>query len=238
MILLIDADDTLWENNVYFERVIERFIAHLNHAHLNHAHLNHAHLNHEHLTPAEVREVINEIEHANAQTHGYGTESFTRNLRTAYERLAARIDDDWEWLHSLTRTITDHEMELIDGVRETLEYLRPRHHLVLFTKGNHAEQTSKTSRSGLAPLFHDIRVVKEKNAAAYEHMAAELGAPKPEIWMIGNSPRSDINPALAAGLNAVFIPHHATWVLEHEEVPESHTRLKTLSRFADLREHF
>ena len=37
-------------------------------------------------------------------------------------------------------------------------------------------------------------------------------------WMVGNSPKSDINPALAAGLNAVFVPHDNTWILEHEEL--------------------
>ena len=61
--LLVDADDTLWENNIYFERVIDCFITHLAH---------------ESLTHAEVREVINEIEKANAAVHGYGTASFTQ----------------------------------------------------------------------------------------------------------------------------------------------------------------
>jgi putative hydrolase of the HAD superfamily len=223
MILLIDADDTLWENNVYFERVIDRFIAHLDH---------------EHLTHAEVRAVINEIELANAKVHGYGTASFTRNLRSAFERLAPARPCDPEWIESLGRSITAHPVEVIDGVRDTLEYLRGRHRLVLFTKGDRNEQLSKTERSGLHALFHDTRVVKEKDAATYECLAAELACPKREIWMIGNSPRSDINPALAAGLNAIWIPHDATWVLEHEDVTPSPGRLMTLARFAELRDHF
>ena len=59
-------------------------------------------------------------------------------------------------------------------------------------------------------------------------------------WMIGNSPKSDINPALAAGLNAVFIPHDFTWVLEHEHVdaPAHGERLLELSTFADLLNFF
>jgi putative hydrolase of the HAD superfamily len=221
MILLIDADDTLWENNIYFERVIDRFVEHLNHPHLTHA---------------EVRAVINEVEGANAKIHGYGAASFTRNLREVLGRLAPDSSDDGEWIEALGRSITEHPMEVIDGVRETLEYLQPRHRLVLFTKGNPAEQHSKIERSGLGPLFHDTRVVKEKDAASYERMAAELGEPKSDVWMIGNSPKSDINPALAAGLRAVWIPHDATWVLEHEEVAAAPGRLLTLSRFAELRD--
>jgi putative hydrolase of the HAD superfamily len=57
--------------------------------------------------------------------------------------------------------------------------------------------------------------------------------------MIGNSPRSDINPALATGLNAVYIPHPQTWHLEQEEVsPLGVGRVLTLSRFTELRIYF
>ena len=225
MILLIDADDTLWENNVYFERVIDQFIAHLDHPHLTHV---------------EVREVINEIERDRAREHGYGTASFTRNLHTAFERLAPERSSemDFAWINGLGRSITEHDIEVIEGVPETLEYLQDRHRLVMFTKGNQEEQMRKKERSGLGAFFHDVRVVKEKDAATYEAMATELASPKRDIWMIGNSPRSDINPALTAGLNAVWIPHDATWVLEHEEVSHAEGRLKTLSRFTELRDHF
>jgi putative hydrolase of the HAD superfamily len=223
MILLIDADDTLWENNIYFERVIDHFVVRLNHPHLTHA---------------EVRAVINEVEGVNAKIHGYGAASFTRNLREVLGRLDPAPAEDTAWIDALGRSITEHPMEVIDGVRETLEYLRPRHRLVLFTKGNPAEQLSKIERSGLGPLFHDTRVVKEKDAASYESMAAELAQSKNDIWMIGNSPKSDINPALAAGLRAVWIPHDATWVLEHEEVAAAPGRLMTLARFAELRDWF
>ena len=84
----------------------------------------------------------------------------------------------------------------------------------------------------------DTRVVREKNAPSYHVIVEELGAAAGQVWMVGNSPRSDINPALAAGLNAVWVPHDATWVLEHEEVAPQPGRLLVLSRFAELRDHF
>jgi putative hydrolase of the HAD superfamily len=58
--------------------------------------------------------------------------------------------------------------------------------------------------------------------------------------MVGNSPKSDINPALAAGLHAVFIPHGDTWILEHEDLATAPApqRLLVVERFADLRAHF
>ena len=223
--ILVDADDTLWENNIYFERAIDRFIAYVDHSHLTHA---------------EVRAVLDEVERSNAAVHGYGTASFGRNLQEAFSRLAPdRVHETS--LHDVAgfaRAITEHPVEVIPGVPETLEYLSARHHLVLFTKGDPAEQHSKVDRSGLGASFAETRVVREKNAASYHSIVEELGAEAGQVWMVGNSPRSDINPALAAGLNAVWVPHDATWVLEHEEVAPQPGRLLVLSRFAELRDHF
>jgi putative hydrolase of the HAD superfamily len=101
-----------------------------------------------------------------------------------------------------------------------------------------AEQQSKVDHNGLAVHFHHIRVVREKDVACYLELAVERGVVREEYWMIGNSPKSDINPALAAGLGAVYIPHHHTWHLEHEPVPETHERLLVLENFAALRDHF
>jgi putative hydrolase of the HAD superfamily len=52
--------------------------------------------------------------------------------------------------------------------------------------------------------------------------------------MIGNSPRSDINPALAAGLNAVFVPHPQTWELELEDVVDGGDRLVMVETLVEI----
>ena len=57
-------------------------------------------------------------------------------------------------------------------------------------------------------------------------------------WMIGNSPKSDVNPALEAGLNAVFVPHAHTWVLEKQELRPGKGQLLVVEKFEDLRERF
>lgn len=220
--LLIDADDTLWENNIYFERTIASFIAFLAHSTLS---------------PAEVREVLNEVERAG----GYGTASFARNLEATYRRLAEREarQEDIAYVHELAHAIRQHPIELLEGVRETLDYLAPRHDLILVTKGDMDEQRLKIEASGLEHFFQRALILAEKDAAAYRQIRDELALDADQTWMIGNSPRSDINPALAAGLNAVFIPHPHTWSLEHEEVvPVEGRSLLTLERFTDLRQRF
>ncbi len=222
---MFDADDTLWENNVHFERMIEEFIDFIDHAHL---------------TRDEIRAVLDEIERANIATHGYGAAGFSRNLRQTYERLAEReiADEDLATVMAFGGRILSQEIELIDGVVETLDYLGQRHHLIMMTKGHPEEQRLKIERSGLEPLFREAIVVPEKDVIVYQRVVDQLDADPARTWMIGNSPRSDINPALAAGLNAVFVPHDQTWRLEHEELATGPGRLVVLDRFAELLDHF
>ncbi|SPF33189.1 Haloacid dehalogenase domain protein hydrolase [Candidatus Sulfopaludibacter sp. SbA4] len=223
--LIIDADDTLWENNIYFERAFEEFVAFLDHSSL---------------TPREVRDVLDEIETANARIHGYGSLKFGRNLRQTYERLAERDlrEEDLKIVMGFAERILECPMEVIEGVPETLQYLAERHDLTLFTKGHPEEQKLKIDRSGLGVFFGHTAIVREKDAGAYRELVGARGMDPERTWMIGNSPKSDINPALAAGLSAVFVPHANTWVLEKEDIRPGNGRLLVLDRFTDLRRHF
>jgi putative hydrolase of the HAD superfamily len=200
--LLIDADDTLWENNIYFERAIAAFIGFLDHREYS---------------PADVRNTLYSVERQTISTHGYGLSSFTRSLVMCFEQLSTEpvTDDKCERVRGFARTIADHEIELLPGVAETLADLSSRHHLILMTKGNHSEQAGKLARSGLAGYFAAVEIVPEKDPAAYHAVIARHELTPHTSWMIGNSPKSDINPALAAGLHAVFLFHKDTWALEH-----------------------
>jgi putative hydrolase of the HAD superfamily len=223
--LILDGDDTLWENNVYFERAIEEFIDFLDHSSLSRA---------------EVRAALDEIERANVASHGYGARSFARSLRDLFERLGERQRHEAELatVVELGERILRQPIELIDGVEETLAFLRERHRLLLLTKGHAEEQRLKLDRSGLEPYFERTVIVAEKDVSTYRDLVAELGLVPSRTWMVGNSPRSDINPALAAGLNAVFVPHEQTWRLEQQEISDVHGRLLIVERFRDLRRHF
>jgi putative hydrolase of the HAD superfamily len=200
--LLIDADDTLWENNVYFERAIAAFISYLNH--------------HEY-SAAEVRQTLNAVERDTILAHGYGLPSFTRSLIACFERLSpSPMDDDMrQRVIGFANSIAEQEIELLPHVEDTLRDLALRHRLILMTKGDHAEQADKIRRSGLATYFSAIEIVAEKDPQAYRAVLARYELAPAASWMIGNSPKSDVNPALAAGLHAVFLIHKDTWILEH-----------------------
>jgi putative hydrolase of the HAD superfamily len=225
--LLIDADDTLWENNIYFERAIARFISFLNH--------------HE-FSPEQVREVLNDVERECIVTHGYGLHSFAHALVRTFERLSVQpvTPEMPAQIQSFAHTITDHAIELLPEVEETLAYLAPRNRLIMVTKGAVPEQSGKIERSGLKKYFTAVEIVAEKDPTAYSVLVEKYKLQRDSTWMIGNSPKSDINPALAAGLHAVFVPHGDTWILEHEDLSAapSGQKLLIVGSFAELREHF
>lgn len=222
--LLIDADDTLWENNVYFERAFHRFCDFLAHSTLSRE---------------QVRAALDEIELVNIRVHGYGAANFGRNMVECYHHLVEREiqPEDAEFITGIAREIMAHPLEIIEQVPETLAYLAGRHDLLLVTKGNEEEQRNKVEASGLGMYFREVVVLREKDMPAYARVVQEQQLDVGRSWMIGNSPKSDINPALAAGLNAVYVPHPRTWHLEREPVPDRRGLLQ-VEHFGMLRDLF
>jgi putative hydrolase of the HAD superfamily len=223
--LIFDADDTLWENNIYFEEAFDEFCRYLNHSSL---------------APDEIRGILDEIERESNKIHGYGAVNFGRNLSDCYLRLAERAveEHDLKRVSAFAHRILLQEIDLMEGVAKTLPFLAEKHELTMFTKGEPAEQNRKIDLSGLRPLFTHCEIVKEKNPGAYSRLAKARGFDLERTWMIGNSPRSDINPALEAGMRAVFVPHERTWTLEREAIRDVDGRLVVLNRFSDLIELF
>src|SRR5215831_2892778 len=135
--LLIDADDTLWENNIYFEQAIADFMRLLNH---------------QEMSPQEVRLFLNQVERETILERGYGSHSFAHSLVKTFESLADRpvTPEMHEFIWGFAHQVSTCPIELITGVAETLDYLSQRsHHLILMTKGDFTEQSGKVERSGL-----------------------------------------------------------------------------------------
>ena len=158
--LLIDADDTLWENNIYFERAIANFISFLNH--------------HEY-SPQQVREVLNQVEresHRHPRIRAAQLCALSgRDLRAPGRRTSH--PELHETINGFAHTIAGHPVEILPGVPETLQYLSKRHHLILMTKGAIAEQTGKVERSGLKDYFAAVEIVAEKDLATYQSVVSK-----------------------------------------------------------------
>jgi putative hydrolase of the HAD superfamily len=221
--LIIDADDTLWENEAYYQQCITEFgelMATLG------------------LDQKEAQHTVDDVERERVPLTGYGPQQFTENMVIAYQQLCERhgllvADEVSGGVREIGRLVMDFPIRLLDGVEETLAHLSGHYRLLLLTKGDRQVQEDKLARSGLGHFFDGVHVVPEKDAQVFRELMAEYGLEPEQTWMIGNSPRSDINPALEAGINAVYIPHSTTWVLEWEEIAASE-RVVVLESFGEL----
>lgn len=224
--LIFDADDTLWDSNIHFLEAEAAFVETLGRAEV--------------IDDRAIRAAMRRHELRIIESHGYGRRPYLIALHRVAEELAhprhhgnlraevARIGE----------RLIDRHCELLPGVAATLGELAGRHRLLLFTKGDPGEQLRKLDRSGLRPLFSRVGVPVEKASSNYFLLIAQAGLDPSSTFMIGNSPRSDINPALQAGLRAVFIPHPHTWELEHEELDHGDERLTVITAFPHLLEVF
>ena len=225
MTLLVSADDTLWENNVYFERTIERFLTLVEPFGYAHGY---------------ARHVLNETERLNIRQHGYGVRSFVRSLEETYVKLAGKLAQrsGLDKVSALVAELERTPPRVLEGVPETLQYLSQRHRMILFTPGEPAEQAGKVERSGLQGFFEAIEIIAEKSAEAYDQLVRKHHVVKSHGWLVGNSARSDIVPALQAGLNAALVPHPGTREQEQMDLQSGTGKLLIVSSFRELRNHF
>jgi putative hydrolase of the HAD superfamily len=209
-----DADDTLWQNEAYFRLTQDRFAALL----APYAGADHLH---DRLLAAERR---------NIGAYGFGVKGFTLSMiETAIEvtegRVPAAVISE---LLGTGRAMLDHPVELLPHAADTVAALAARFRLVLITKGDLLHQERKLAQSGLGDHFHGVEIVSDKTPATYAAAFARHGTGAAQAMMVGNSLKSDVNPALAAGAWGVHVPHGLTWALESADEPLGHPRYAAL----------
>ena len=200
-----DADDTLWHNEVIFEKVHERYRALLARYH----------------DAATVDRTLFATEMRNLELYGYGVKGFTLSaIETAIQLTAGKISaDEIQQLISLGRDMLAHPVDILDGVTETLTALSGQHRLLVITKGDLRDQERKLARSGLAAHFQHVEILSEKNEGSYAALFRRHAIDPTRFLMVGNSLKSDILPVLALGGAGAHVPYHLTWAAEHVETP-------------------
>jgi len=204
-LIAFDADDTLWQNERLYQEVQGKFAQLLAHYH------------------AEdwVRERLYQTETRNLDHFGYGVKAFALSMiETAVKLTEGRVSgSELHFLIELVKEMLRGPMELLDGVKETLETLMERYPLMLLTKGDLFEQESKIARSGLSGCFRYIEIVSRKDDSVYRSLLVKYSVSPERFLMIGNALRSDVLPVLEIGGSAIYIPHPLTWQHEHAEPP-------------------
>lgn len=221
--LILDADDTLWETNVFYEEAIDAFVERMER---------------EGFDPAEAREVFHQVEHERVPVAGYAPWEFARSMAIAYRKLcescgrapSPEVEAEAE---AIGRRVIDYPIHLLDGVAETLPKLHRRCRLLVLTKGDPQVQRDKVRRSGLASYFDAVHVVPEKGADVLRDLLRRYDLDPGRTWVVGDSPRSDINPALEVGVGAIHIPYRRPWTFEAVPIADP-DRVVTLRSFAEL----
>lgn len=221
--LLIDADDTLWENIVVFNEINRRYVNWLLPTR----------------TVADLQPELDALQVECIERLGYGRDTFETSLVEGVARFTDSVATvaDKAFITELVRPLQWDTLDVLDGVVETLDALSARATLIMVTKGDHGEQQQKVDRSGLASFFSAVEILETKSSSEYQRIVTDHGLEIATTWMVGNSPRSDIAPALELGLGAVFIPHAHTWSHEQAGV-DPHPRLIQLASFGELTDRF
>jgi putative hydrolase of the HAD superfamily len=215
-----DADDTLWHNESIFHLTHQQFLELLK----------------DYGDPDHMAARLFEVERNNLALYGYGVKSFTlAMIETAIDLTRGAVPAKTiHQIMQLGRAMLEHPVETLPGVAETLQALKDRYRLVVVTKGDLLNQEQKLARSGLGDHFDAIDIVSEKNADTYRRIFTRNDARPEQAVMIGNSLKSDVLPALEAGLWGVHIPYPITWAHEHAEAPANAPRYAKLDSIAEV----
>ena len=220
-----DADDTLWHNEHLFqdtqkklEGIVQRY------------------------RPGEnIHEALFAVEMQNLALFGYGIKGFTLSMvEAAIQLTGGRIAaEEIHEIVQLGKTMIEAPVDLLDGVEETLAAVTGRYRVILITKGDIVDQSSKIERSGLAGHFEQVEIVPRKNAGVYRAIFERHGIEPARAVMVGNSMPSDVLPMLELGGHAVHVPYELIWAHEaHDEDPVSERfhRLQRLNELPELLE--
>jgi putative hydrolase of the HAD superfamily len=215
-----DADDTLWQNEQFYQTTQAYFLELLK----------------DYADPKELPDRLLKVMLRNIGTYGFGIKSFTLSMvETAIEvtdgRAPAQVISQ---ILAAGREMAAHPVETLPFARETLDALLGKYRLVLITKGDLFDQERKIAQSGLGELFEAVEIVSDKNRSTYERVFNRHGDGPKNSMMIGNSLKSDVLPALAAGSWGVYVPHDLTWAYEHAEAPEGESRFRQIADLGKL----
>ena len=215
-----DADDTLWHSERAFRLTEERF----------------AELLADHMDAGDLSRRLLETEKRNLHFYGFGWKGFILSMvETAIDVTEGKVSTaTLRKLIELGRDISAHPIEILPGVRETLEKTAECYRILLITKGDLLDQEQKLARSGLGEMFHAVEIVSDKSAAVYQRVFSRHGDGPARGMMVGNSLKSDIVPAIEAGSWGIFIPHALTWAAEHTDPPREAPRFRQLESITEL----
>ncbi len=219
-IVAFDADDTLWHNNLYFNRAQDSFLSMME----NFA------------KPTVVKQILLDCERRNIARYGFGIKGFTLSMIEAAIEISASNagTGDIHRIIKLGQDLLDHPVRLLPDVEPVISSVSRSYNTILITKGDLLDQERKIQLSGLSKYFRQIEIVSVKTADVYRQIFTRSGSDPASCVMVGNSLRFDIVPALKIGAWSIHIPYEFGWELEHDDLPSDSAKYRQIERFLQL----
>lgn len=231
--ILFDLDDTLIYCNKYFFFVIEQFSDSMMDWFNGYG-----------ITRTEITDKQTEIDIAGVHIDGFKSDHFPQSFVETYRhfsnlfgRSPSVVEEDFLW--KLGRSVYEFDAEPYPFMEETLfELANQGHELHLYTGGELLIQTKKIQHMQLERYFGPrIYVRSKKNTEAMEGILQEGNFHRPTTWMIGNSLRTDVIPALTTGINAIHMKTDSEWIYNIVGIDvEPQGAFLTLNRLSDIPE--
>lgn len=216
-----DADDTLWENELYYHKTEKEFASILS----------------DYLNEDELKKELLNTETNNVKLFGFGSKGFTISMiETALRVTNNTITADKIFkILNLGKSLLNSPVNLFEGTENVFKKLQKKFKLVVATKGDLFDQERKLKASNLESYFHHIEIMSDKNESSYKKLLNHLDIKPGEFLMIGNALKSDIIPVLKIGGSAIYIPYHLTWEFEKREVEDfDKTNFLQIEKITDL----
>ena len=199
-VIAFDADDTLWDCQGHFEVVMQNL--------------------YDELTPWVDRETaaleLFSTERKNMRLLGFGVKAFTLSMLETAMRVS-RFEMPGKSHQSAHYRLHGSRVSTGRCCSPSDERNHRGKPLVVFTKGELLDQEHKLERSGLLKYFCHVEITSDKGEVEFRNLCRRLDVQPESLLMVGNSLKSDIAPALSIGCQAVYVPFHVTWQLEHAE---------------------
>ena len=187
----------------------------------------------------EIRDFSRERDIALVTAAGYpAPECFPRALQETYRHfsLLAGRQPDGETEKQLFRQAWQVHQDVpqtLPAAEGILQHFYGRIPLFLFSQGEQASQLRRIRNSGLAPYFQAVVVCRLKTPERFRQLLAEQDIDPASSWLVGNSLKSDIHPAQAAGLNAVYFDT-TDWNFDQEESPGGYHHIHDLNELRGI----
>ncbi len=224
--IIFDADDTLWESNIFYLKAAYDFFDLLEN---------------EGIKRSYAEDAFNKLENQVVEDLGYGSINFIFILKELYRKFQITGKHNKGKLNRIIEEFNSHKLgkpNLFENVPEITEKLSHEYRLYILTKGNYQEQESKILKSDLLKFLQNYFILDEKNDPAYANLLKVNNWNAEETCMVGNSPKSDINPALRNNMYAVHIPYRNTWKVDIEPIIKTNGKYKKINSFIELTDLF